>query len=147
MAARTVRVQPGVLWGTVDNTTQAHGLATTGGTVSHTGVAGLTLGGGLGWLMARHGLTCDNLLSAEVVTADGRSAASESENPDLLWALRGGGGNFGVVTAFEFGLHQVGPTIVGGLRLYPLDQAGDVLRFYRTFSATRPTTSRPSRSS
>ena len=139
VAARTVRVQPGVLWATVDNITQAHGLATTGGTVSHTGVAGLTLGGGLGWLMAKHGLTCDNLRSAEVVTADGRVLLpSESDHPDLYWALRGGGGNFGVVTSFEFALHEIGPTILGGLRLYPLDQARDVLRFYRTFSAQAP---------
>jgi len=139
VAARTVRVQPGVLWATVDRATQAHGLATTGGTVSHTGVAGLTLGGGLGWLMARHGLACDNLRSAEVVTADGRVLlANESDHSDLFWALRGGGGNFGVVTSFEFALHEVGPTILGGLRLYPLDQAREVLRFYRTFSAAAP---------
>jgi FAD/FMN-containing dehydrogenase len=137
--ARTVRVEPGVLWRTVDAATQAHGLATTGGTVSHTGVAGLTLGGGLGWLMARHGLTCDNLLSAEVVTADGAVlTASETDHPDLYWALRGGGGNFGVVTSFEFRLHDVGPTIFGGLRAYPLDQARDVLRFYRAFAAGAP---------
>jgi FAD/FMN-containing dehydrogenase len=139
VAARTVRVQPGVLWSTVDSATQAHGLATTGGTVSHTGVAGLTLGGGLGWLMAKHGLTCDNLRSAEIVTADGRVLrASEADHADLYWALRGGGGNFGVVTSFEFALHEVGPIILGGLRLYPLDQAQDVLRFYRTFSAQAP---------
>ena len=137
--ARTVRVEPGVLWHRVDQATQAHGLATTGGTVSHTGVAGLTLGGGLGWLMARHGLTCDNLLSVEVVTADGAVlTANERENADLFWALRGGGGNFGVVTSFLFRLHLIGPTILGGLRAYPLDQARDVLRFYRTFSADAP---------
>ena len=137
--ARTVRVEPGVLWRTLDEATQAHGLATTGGTVSHTGVAGLTIGGGLGWLMALHGLTCDNLLSADVVTADGSLlTASHTENTDLFWAVRGGGGNFGVVTAFEFRLHPVGPTIVGGLRAYPLDQAREVLRFYRTFAATAP---------
>jgi FAD/FMN-containing dehydrogenase len=136
-AARTVRVEAGSLWHEVDAATQAHGLATTGGTVSHTGVAGLTLGGGLGWLMARHGLACDNLLSANVVMADGSIlAASESENADLFWALRGGGGNFGIVTDFEFRLHAVGPTILGGMRLYPLDQAREVLRFYRTFSAS-----------
>jgi FAD/FMN-containing dehydrogenase len=139
VAARTVRVQPGVLWSTVDSATQAHGLATTGGTVSHTGVAGLTLGGGLGWLMAKHGLACDNLRSAEVVTADGSVLLADASNhSDLYWALRGGGGNFGVVTSFEFALHEVGPTILGGLRLYPLDQARDVLRFYRTFSAHAP---------
>lgn len=137
--ARTVRVEAGSLWNAVDAATQADGLATTGGTVSHTGVAGLTLGGGLGWLMARHGLTCDNLLSANVVTADGSTlVASETENPDLFWALRGGGGNFGIVTDFEFRLHPVGPTILGGMRLYPLDQARAVLQFYRTFSSEAP---------
>ena len=137
--ARTVRVEPGVLWRTVDEATQAHGLATTGGTVSHTGVAGLTLGGGLGWLMARHGLTCDNLLSSDVVLADGSLVtASDAEHPDLFWALRGGGGNFGVVTSFTFRLHPVGPMILGGMRLYPLEQAREVLHFYRTFSATAP---------
>ena len=136
---RSVRVQPGVLWAAVDQATQAHGLATTGGTVSHTGVAGLTLGGGLGWLMARHGLTCDNLLRVDLVTAAGEAiTASADSHPDLFWALRGGGGNFGIATAFEFRLHEVGPTIVGGLRLYPFDQAREVLRFYRDFSSRAP---------
>lgn len=129
---RTVRVEPGVLWGELDQATQAHGLATTGGTVSHTGVAGLTLGGGLGWLMATHGLACDNLISADVVLADGRRlSASSTENPDLFSAIRGGGGNFGIVTNFEFRLHPVGPTVLGGMVIYPMTQAREVLRFYR----------------
>lgn len=138
-AARVVRVEPGLRWKEVDEATQAHGLATTGGTVSDTGVAGLTLGGGLGWLAGKHGLTCDNLLSAEIVTADGAQLrASIDENPDLFWALRGGGGNFGVVTSFEFQLHEVGPTIYGGMVAHPLDRAGEVLRFYRDFCASNP---------
>ncbi len=136
---RTVRVEPGVLWSTVDRATQAHGLATTGGTVSHTGVAGLTLGGGLGWLTARHGLACDNLLRAEVVTSDGTTlTASEADHPDLFWALRGGGGNFGIVTSFEFRLHPIGPMVLGGMVLHPLEQGRDVLRFYRDFSGSAP---------
>jgi FAD/FMN-containing dehydrogenase len=136
---RTVRVEPGVLWSDVDRETQAFGLATTGGTVSHTGVAGLTVGGGMGWLMSLHGLTCDNLLSADVVTAGGRLlTASETENADLFWAIRGGGGNFGIVTSFEFRLHPIGPMVMGGMILYPLDQAKEVLQFYREFSRTTP---------
>ena len=135
---RTTRAEGGVLWRDFDSQTQAHGLATTGGTVSNTGIAGLTLGGGLGWLMGKHGLTIDNLLSAEVVTADGElSRASESENPDLFWALRGGGGNFGVVTAFEYTLHPVSQ-VLGGMLIYPLEQAIEVLRFYRDFCPTLP---------
>jgi FAD/FMN-containing dehydrogenase len=136
---RTAQVQPGVTWAELDRETQAFGLATTGGTVSNTGVAGLTLGGGEGWLMGLHGLTADNLISADVVTADGRFVrASAEENPDLLWGLRGGGGNFGIVTSFEFQLHPVGPIIVGGLVIHPLPQAKDVLRFYREFSSALP---------
>ena len=136
---RTARVEPGVIWSEVNRETQAFGLATTGGTVSHTGVAGLTLGGGLGWLMATHGLTCDNLLSVDVVTADGQLlTASESENPDLFWALRGGGGNFGIVTSFELKLHPVGPMVVGGMVLYPIAQAKEVLRFYREYARNAP---------
>ena len=135
---RTVRAQGGVLWRELDSATQAFGLATTGGTVSNTGIAGLTLGGGLGWLMGRHGLTIDNLLSVDVVTADGElRRVSATQHPDLFWALRGGGGNFGVVTSFEYRLHPVAE-VLGGLVLYPLDQAGDVLRFYRDFCPTLP---------
>jgi FAD/FMN-containing dehydrogenase len=138
-AARTARAEPGVRWLEFDHETQAFGLATTGGTVSDTGIAGLTLGGGLGWLSNKHGLTIDNLLSADVVLADGRLlTASASENADLFWALRGGSGNFGVVTSFQYRLHRVGPTIVGGMVLYPLSQAKEVLRFYRGFSKTAP---------
>ncbi|MBO0747486.1 MAG: FAD-binding oxidoreductase [Acidimicrobiaceae bacterium] len=134
----TVRAQGGVLWRELDRETQAFGLAVTGGTVSSTGIAGLTLGGGLGWLMGRHGLTVDNLLSADVVTADGtfHSVSAERE-PDLFWALRGGGGNFGVVTSFEYRLHPVSE-VLGGIIAYPLDQAGPVARFYRDFCAGLP---------
>ena len=137
--SRTARLEPGLRWCEVDQATQAHGLATTGGTVSDTGVAGLTLGGGLGWLAGRYGLTCDNLLAAEVVTAEGRRLrASPNENVDLFWALRGGGGNFGVVTSFEFQLHPVGPMIFGGMVAHPLGRASEVLRFYRDYCAANP---------
>ncbi|MBC7894156.1 MAG: FAD-binding oxidoreductase [Cytophagaceae bacterium] len=137
-ANETVKAEGGVLWGELDAATQAFGLATTGGTVSNTGIGGLALGGGLGWLMGKHGLVIDNLLAADVVTANGdRHHASVTENPDLFWAIRGGGGNFGVVTSFEFQLHPVS-TVLGGMVLYPLDQAGDVLRFYRDFCLTLP---------
>jgi len=132
-------VQGGALWGDVDRETQAHGLATTGGIVSHTGVAGLTLGGGVGWLMRKHGLTVDNLLAADVVTADGRLLrASEDEHPDLFWALRGGGGNFGVVTSFEFRLHRVGPTVLAGPILWDAADAREILRSYRDFIHEAP---------
>ena len=137
-AARTARAQGGVLWREFDHETQAFGLATTGGTVSDTGIAGLTLGGGLGWLMGKHGLSIDNLISADVVTADGQfRTASATENPELFWALRGGGGNFGAVTSLEYRLHPVTQSL-SGIVLYPLDQARDVLRFYRDFCATLP---------
>jgi FAD/FMN-containing dehydrogenase len=138
-AGRRAWVQGGALWGDVDHETQAHGLATTGGIVSHTGVAGLTLGGGVGWLMRKHGLTVDNLLAVDVVTADGRLLrASEDEHPDLFWALRGGGGNFGVVSAFEFRLHCVGPTVLAGPILWDANDVREVLRFYRDFVRDAP---------
>jgi FAD/FMN-containing dehydrogenase len=138
-SARALTAQAGVLWGEVDRATQAFGLATTGGIVSHTGIAGLTLGGGLGWLMRRHGLTVDNLRSADVVTADGGyRTANEAENPDLFWGLRGGGGNFGVVTSFEYHLHPVGPTVLAGPIFFALEDAGGLLDFYRDWIADSP---------
>jgi FAD/FMN-containing dehydrogenase len=138
-AGRRARVQGGALWGDVDHETQADGLATTGGIVGHTGVAGLTLGGGIGFIMRKHGLTVDNLLAAEVVTADGGVVrASADEHPDLFWALRGGGGNFGVVTSFLFALHPVGPTVLSGPVFWAADDTVDVLRFYRDFAADAP---------
>jgi FAD/FMN-containing dehydrogenase len=138
-AGRRVWVQGGALWGDVDRETQSHGLATTGGIVSHTGVAGLTLGGGVGWLMRKHGLTVDNLLACEVVTADGTVLrASEDEHAELFWALRGGGGNFGVVTWFEFRLHSVGPAVLAGPIIWDATDAREVLRFYRDFVRDAP---------
>jgi len=135
---RTVRAEGGVLWRELDRETQVFELATTGGTVSNTGIAGLTLGGGLGWLMGKHGLTIDNLISADVVTADGTfRQANATDSPELFWALRGGGGNFGVVTSLEYRLHPV-TQVLGGLVLHPLEQAHSVLRFYRDFCATLP---------
>ena len=132
------RAEPGVTWGEFDHETQAFGLATTGGVVTTTGVAGLTLGGGIGWLMGNHGLACDNLLSVDVVTADGRLlTASASENQDLFWGLHGGGGNFGIATSFEFQLHPVGP-MLGGLVIHPLDQAVELIGFYEEFTQTSP---------
>ena len=134
--SRSVRAEPGLLWKDLDHETLAFGLATTGGTVSSTGIGGLTLGGGLCWLMKKHGMTCDNLRSVDIVTADGRLlTASASENENLFWAVRGGGGNFGVVVSFEYDLHPMPPTIVGGMILYPMEQAREVLRFYRDYSA------------
>ncbi|HEX6016979.1 MAG TPA: FAD-binding oxidoreductase [Burkholderiaceae bacterium] len=139
VAGRRAWVQGGALWGDVDRETQAHALATTGGMVSHTGVAGLTLGGGVGWLMRRHGLTVDNLLAADVVTADGeRLHACEDQHPDLFWALRGGGGNFGVVTSFELRLHSLGPTVLAGPILWDASDAAAVLRYYRDFVGDAP---------
>jgi hypothetical protein len=138
-AGRKVWVQGGALWSDVDHEAQAYGLATTGGIVSHTGVAGLTLGGGVGWLMRKHGLTIDNLLAADMVSAAGeRLRASQDEHPDLFWALRGGGGNFGVVTSFEFRLHSVGPTVLAGPILWDAGEAGEVLRFCRDFLRDAP---------
>src|SRR5262245_10809938 len=128
---RLVVVGAGATWKDVDSATQSHGLATVGGIVSSTGVAGLTLGGGHGWLMRKHGLACDNLVAAEIVTADGaRVRASADEHPELFWGLRGGGGNFGIVTSFEFRLHPVG-TILGGALLYPLTGARAIAELYR----------------
>ena len=137
--ARTARAQAGVKWIEFDQETQAFGLATTGGTVSDTGIAGLTLGGGLGWLSGKYGLTIDNLISADVVVADGRLlTASPSQNQDLFWGLRGGSGNFGVVTSFKYQLHAVGPTVLAGMVIYPLAKIKEVLRFYRDFSKAAP---------
>jgi FAD/FMN-containing dehydrogenase len=135
---RTARAEAGLTWGEYNRETQAFGLASTGGVVSTTGIAGLTLGGGLGWLMGKHGLSCDNLLSADMVTADGQFlTASASEHPDLFWGLRGGGGNFGVVTSFEYRLHPVGP-VLAGMVLHPMANAKDVLRFYREYARSAP---------
>src|SRR3954449_195339 len=137
--ARTVRAQGGVLWSGLDHETQAFGLAVTGGLVSSTGIAGFTLGGGIGWLMRKHGLTCDNLIGADVVTADGCLVhASEAENPELLWGLRGGGGNFGIATSLEYRLHPVGPTVLAGPIFFAGERAGEVLRFYRQWVRTLP---------
>jgi FAD/FMN-containing dehydrogenase len=136
---RTAQAQGGLLWKDLDHETQALGLAVTGGTVSNTGVGGLTLGGGLGWLMGKHGFACDNVLSADVVTADGTLiTANADEHPDLFWALKGGGGNFGIVTSFEFRLHPVGPLVLGGMVLHPRAASRDVLRFYRDYCRTLP---------
>jgi FAD/FMN-containing dehydrogenase len=136
---RTARAEAGVLWGEFDRETQVFGLATTGGVVTHTGIAGLTLGGGIGWLMHKHGATVDNLLSAEVVTAEGDVVmASADEHPDLFWAIRGGGGNFGVVTSFEYRLHAVGPHVLAGPIFHALEDAPELLGFYRDFIAHSP---------
>ena len=138
-SARTARAQGGVTWSELNRETQLHGLAVTGGVVSSTGIAGLTLGGGIGWLMGKYGLALDNLRSVELVTADGRVLrASKDGEADLFWAVRGGGGNFGVATSFEYQLHPVGPTITGGLAAHPFDRARDVLRFFRDFTASLP---------
>jgi FAD/FMN-containing dehydrogenase len=131
--------QPGVVFGEMDKATQPFGLAAPGGIVSETGIAGLTLGGGFGWLTRKYGFTCDNLISAQVVTANGELlTASASENSDLFWGIRGGGGTFGIVTSFEYQLQPVGPEVLAGMAIYPLDAAGDVLRFFRDFTASTP---------
>ncbi len=132
--AKTARAGGGVLWGEFDAATQAHGLHTPGGRVTGTGVGGFTTGGGYGWTSSKHGLTCDNLLAAEVVLADGSVVtASETENDDLFWGLRGGGGNFGVVTQFTFRLHPLGPIVLAGMLLWPADRAPEVLRTWRDY--------------
>jgi FAD/FMN-containing dehydrogenase len=137
--AQTVRAEGGVTWGEFDAATTAHGLAVTGGRVPSTGIAGLALGSGSGWLERKFGLACDNLISAEMVTADGRKVVvSESENPDLFWGVRGGGGNFGIVTAFNFRLHPLPPAILGGLLIHPAAAARDVAHFYRDFMREAP---------
>ncbi len=136
---RLLRVGGGATWGKVDAATQQHGLAVTGGRMSTTGVAGLALGSGSGWLERHCGLTCDNLLEARVVTADGRVVtASKDENADLFWALRGGGGSFGIVTEFTFHLHAIGPTVLGGMLLYPGHLAREVITFWSEFVADAP---------
>jgi FAD/FMN-containing dehydrogenase len=129
---------PGVRWGEFDSATQSHGLAATGGQVSHTGIAGLTLGGGLGYLMGKHGAACDNLLSLDVVTADGEMlVASAEENPDLFWAMRGAGGNFGVVTSFRYRLHRL-DEMLAGMLIYPRERAAELIAFHREFLAGSP---------
>ena len=137
--AQRVVAQGGVTWSELDHETQAFGLAVTGGLISSTGIAGFTLGGGIGWLMRKHGLTCDNLVAADLITADGRFVrASKGENPELYWGLRGGGGNFGIVTSFEFQLHRVGPTILAGPIFFPGDQATQILRGFREYTSNLP---------
>lgn len=137
--AKTATAEPGARWQDFDRATQEHGLATTGGTVGDTGIAGLTLGGGFGWLEGRFGMTVDNLLTADVVLANGQLVnASETNHPELFWALRGGGGNFGIVTRFTYQLHDVGPTIIGGLVIHPFVRAAEVLAFYNEFMKTAP---------
>lgn len=142
--ARTARVQGGATWRDVDRATQVHGLATPGGEVSATGVAGLTLGGGLGVMMRAHGLSCDNLRSVEIVTADGMvRTASRDEHPDLFWAARGGGRGLGVVTSFEFDLHPLGPEVASTLVLYPYEDAPEIVRAWREVALAAPDTIAP----
>jgi FAD/FMN-containing dehydrogenase len=137
--AQRAYVGPGAVWGDVDHETQAHALATTGGLVSTTGVAGFTLGGGIGWLMRKHGLACDNLVGADVVTADGCLVhASETENADLLWGLRGGAGNFGIVTQFELAVHPVGPLVYAGLIFFAAEHDAELLRLFREWAPDVP---------
>lgn len=135
---KTAEAEPGVLWGEMDRATQEYGLAVTGGQISHTGIAGLTVGAGLGWLMRKHGLTCDNLIEAEVVLADGSIVtASKNQNPDLFWAIRGGGGNFGIISKFTYQLHSLEP-ILGGILVYPLPAAKAVIQQYREYIKNCP---------
>lgn len=137
--ARTARAQAGVVWGELDRETQRFGLVTPGGEVSETGIAGLTLSGGMGYLRRKYGLSCDNLISADVVTADGRFLkASADETPDLFWGIRGGGGNFGIVTSFEYRLHPLGPEVMAASVIYPYEQAETVLRAWRDYTADLP---------
>lgn len=138
-ALGVAKAEPGLTWGEFDKATQAHGLAVTGGLVSTTGIAGFTLGGGVGWLVRRFGLTLDSLSSVDVVTADGKIVrASLAENPDLFWGIRGAGGNFGIISSFEYKLAKVGPMILGGLVLYPLELASKVLNEYSSFAEEIP---------
>src|SRR5205085_12531541 len=136
---RTAVAQGGTTWADFDHETQAFGLGVTGGLVSSTGIAGFTLGGGIGWLMRKYGLACDNLIAADVVTADGQLVhASEEQNNDLLWALRGGGGNFGIATSLEYQVHPVGPTVVAGPIFFPGARAEEILRFYPDWTRDLP---------
>lgn len=136
---RIAKAQPGLTWGDFDKATQAHGLATTGGLVSTTGIAGFTLGGGIGWLMRKYGLTIDNLVSADLLTADGsKMRASKAENPDLFWGIKGGGGNFGIVTQFEYALHEVGPEVFGGAVFYPMERSKEILSAFARMIPTFP---------
>jgi len=139
VANRTATAEPGVILREFDAATIQHSLATTGGTVSDTGLAGLTLGGGLGWLMGKYGITADNLVSADMVLANGEKVTvDENNHPDLYWAIRGGGGNFGIVSKFKYQLHKFGPNVVGGMILYPMEQAKAVMQFYREYARTVP---------
>ena len=141
-----MRVEGGATWGDVDRETQAFGLIAVGGIVSTTGVAGLTLGGGQGWFRRTFGMSCDNLVSADVVTADGRLlCVSETADPDLFWALKGGGGNFGIVTSFEFRLHRVGPMVAFAGPVYTMDKARTVLGRFRDFGSSAAERSEPRR--
>src|SRR5215212_1944635 len=136
---RTAVAEGGATWADFDHETQAFGLAVTGGLVSSTGIGGFTLGGGIGWLMRKYGLACDNLIGADVVTADGQLVhTSEDENPELLWGLRGGGGNFGIATSLEYRLHPVGPMVLGGGIFFTGDRASEVLQFYRRWTQGLP---------
>jgi FAD/FMN-containing dehydrogenase len=136
---KIAKAEAGLTWGEFDKATQTYGLATTGGLISSTGIAGLTLGGGIGWLVRKYGMTIDNLVSVEIVTANGDMVrASEKENQDLFWAIRGGGGNFGVVTSFEYSLHKVGPEVFGGALFYPLEMSYEVLEKYSAWQSSLP---------